>query len=635
VRRLRFAAVTVAAVSVHAWAAPSATRPWSGKVECHVEINDGLVQRSETQTWTLTGDAPTMQGIMAIYPATWVATGSGSGARGSWNIEMPAQPGSLTVFVRASDQRLIFKQTGPLVEVRDGLKVAGATAMPVSEWIFGWIEADPRDMTVNGSRSASATAMPAGLGRAGAAAPTQCTWNFTREQAPLPAADRRSVVERPGMREVVRTPRSAPPPAAPTPTPANRAMPTPADFTAHYLGNNAVQLSWSPVTGAGGYRIDGAGIGANGLVLPPNQQGAVIERVPNGPANWAIAAQDEQRQHDPNNAAKTQLIVRGLPPHAPRFLTRPGQGSMGATMSHYMSACPCPVGAPFDTVARALGVTDKQLDQWDYDAEYNQLWVDADEAKYQNLTEFHSERVARCFVSQTSYGHLVCYAKSSDHGLTLLARKPPYTWFMTFDGPAGEPILRGTNPHVSSNYRLSFTTAFDSEGPKAAPFVCMSCHGGAFNPQDSKVTGATLLPIDPARISARNDKFHLINKAILDSSPPPPVVRFLDGMYGGNARAFSTANPDFVPSGWRANADLYRNVVRPYCIACHLNTPQGFDFSTEGGFRNSKALILASVCGSHAMPHSEYQFKDFWTKDTGNLYLPGYLAAALGGGECH
>jgi hypothetical protein len=112
-------------------------------------------------------------------------------------------------------------------------------------------------------------------------------------------------------------------------------------------------------------------------------------------------------------------------------------------------------------------------------------------------------------------------------------------------------------------------------------------------------------------------------------------MRFLDGIYGGNARTSSTANPDFVPSGWFANADLYRKVVRPYCIACHLNTPNGLDFSTEGGFQNHKALILTAVCGTHSMPHSEYQFKDFWTKDTGNIYLPGYLAAALGGGECH
>lgn len=576
---------------------------------------------------------------MEIYPATWTASGSGSGARGAWHIDVPAQPSSIAVFVRASDKRLIFKQMAPLAEVRGGLKVAGAAAMPLSEWIIGWIEADPGDLTVSGSRSANANAMPAGLGRAGAVAPMQCNWNFTRAEqaATMPMAANRPVIERPvaerpGMREIVRPPPASAPPAAP------KAMPIPADFTAQYMGSGAVRLSWSPVTGAGGYRIDGTGLGANGLVVPSNQQGALVNNVPSGPGNWTLAAQDEQRLHDPNNTAKVQLIVRGLPAHSPRFLTRPGQGSVGATLSHYVSACvQCALGMDFVTVLRGLGVTNEQLNVgWVYGSDFVPVWEDGDEAHYQNVTEFHAERLSRCWPSATRVGEVVCYAKSADHGLTVLAHKPPHTWFLAFDGPLSEPIMiiTGRPETLTSNYRLALTTTFDSEGQKYPPFVCMSCHGGTFNAQDAKVTGSTLLPIDPARIIAKNDKFHLINKAILDTSPPPSVVRYLNGLYGGNARASATADPDFVPSGWRANADLYRNVVRPYCIACHLNTPQGLDFSTEGGFRNHGALIVASVCGSHAMPHSEYQFKDFWTKDTGNIYLPGYLAAAMGGGEC-
>jgi hypothetical protein len=34
------------------------------------------------------------------------------------------------------------------------------------------------------------------------------------------------------------------------------------------------------------------------------------------------------------------------------------------------------------------------------------------------------------------------------------------------------------------------------------------------------------------------------------------------------------------------------------------------------------------------MPHSELQYKAFWLKDTGPLYLPGLLSATLGFPSC-
>jgi hypothetical protein len=48
----------------------------------------------------------------------------------------------------------------------------------------------------------------------------------------------------------------------------------------------------------------------------------------------------------------------------------------------------------------------------------------------------------------------------------------------------------------------------------------------------------------------------------------------------------------------------------------------------------AKAQIHSAVCTTRSMPHSELPFKNFWTKDTGALFVPGMLAAALGYPSC-
>jgi hypothetical protein len=45
-------------------------------------------------------------------------------------------------------------------------------------------------------------------------------------------------------------------------------------------------------------------------------------------------------------------------------------------------------------------------------------------------------------------------------------------------------------------------------------------------------------------------------------------------------------------------------------------------------------MFNAAVCATHSMPHGELQFKEFWTKNTGVVYLPGLLAASLGYNSC-
>ena len=75
-------------------------------------------------------------------------------------------------------------------------------------------------------------------------------------------------------------------------------------------------------------------------------------------------------------------------------------------------------------------------------------------------------------------------------------------------------------------------------------------------------------------------------------------------------------------------------MVRPYCATCHLAAPSQWNFASWGNFQTNAGLIHGSVCGAHTMPHNELQYKAFWTKDTGPLYIPGLLAATLGFPSC-
>jgi hypothetical protein len=219
---------------------------------------------------------------------------------------------------------------------------------------------------------------------------------------------------------------------------------------------------------------------------------------------------------------------------------------------------------------------------------------------------------------------------SSDFILSMVITKDPTgTVFLVF----------GKN----GRYKLSPTVALDTQGQKFVPFVCLSCHGGTYNATTRKVDGASFLPVDPemlvfaspAEQGAQEEKIREINRIIVESDPTSAVASYIRGLYGNAVTVVGKhATPDYVPQSWSTQAGFYRQVVRPYCTACHLAAPSSWNFASWGNFQGNAALIQASVCSAHTMPHSELQYKAFWTKDTGLLYLPGLLAATLGFPSC-
>ena len=50
---------------------------WTGAIRCEIQAQAQGYSHRETQTWTLTGAAPTVQGSVTAYPTTWTVVGGG------------------------------------------------------------------------------------------------------------------------------------------------------------------------------------------------------------------------------------------------------------------------------------------------------------------------------------------------------------------------------------------------------------------------------------------------------------------------------------------------------------------------------------------------------------------------------
>jgi hypothetical protein len=723
---------------------------WSGQVQCQLAVQADGYAHQEIQTWTLTGGAPTQQGAMQIYPATWSVTGQGGAqrAQGSqvmaaqWSSNVPSMNAPIAIFVRASDNRLVIKlwhaqlsAFGATNSVRQVGSTQTNAAYTAYEWSFPAIDDVATSTNVSGTGTVQATGNSMPVPAANGNGLANCKWQFSKGGSSSPQ-------NLTAPREIAMS--STPPlsmganassqPAAGAGTAGNASssaggaasatisgnfggpvsgtapgasagggalgdssssasvspagsgqqaslqnshpmvsgaalasqvstLPAPTGFQAHNVGNGSVQFSWQAVTGANKYRLDGPGIPSAGLYVTGTASGTSasgvavsqtafatgptrgtrIQNVPLGPGTWHIATVDSHNLSNPNLTANATAIVRYVPSHSAPWLTKNnGSGSQGLALSHYLSLCPqCVPGADFGAVVQALGVP-ADLTAAGNIFTANPQWADSQAARYTNATEFGTTRVTKCWIAIPGV-RTVCYSNSADHGLTVIVQQSDSTWFLTFasSGPMGEVLNwgGGAGVPISSNYKLTTQVTLDSEGPKYAPHACLACHGGKFN--GGRVTGATLLPLDTGllRIDDRSNamaaNFLDVNRNVAAYSPSPAVKRYVTGLYGGDPNAASGwGDLDYVPAGWKQQSDFYKAAVRPYCMMCHLATPSNLDFSTSGNFAQNKALINAEVCSGHTMPHAEYPFKQFWTQDTGNIFLPGYLAAGVGITTC-
>ena len=451
-----------------------------------------------------------------------------------------------------------------------------------------------------------------------------------------------------------------------------------------------VEFSWNAVPGAVQYRLDGPGIAGTGQHSTTTT--AVVPNVPRGAGTWKVTALYPGNFADYPNGTTVSRVIRILPTPSQSWLTKNnGAGSQDNVQMPregayhcfsfffctYESVLPNQLQHPYDVnYATFLGASLELnysrvtgLNAWlDWSLSDLSLWDDPlqipKEAVYGNPGDLGVGRRSYCAqktrTTQLPGLYTVCYAAA--HGIApgepgfndpavitkpgegqgddfllamVITKEPGGMVFMVFgptvaSGPATGPVTK--------KYKLSPTVTLDTQGPKFVPHVCLSCHGGTYNATTHKVDGGSFLPIDPslqsfateAAKSAQQENIRRINAMIVASDPTSAVAAYIRGLYGNAVSVPGTsAIADYVPQGWQSQAGLYREVVRPYCAMCHLAAPSDLSFASWVNFESNAGRIKAAVCSAHTMPHAELQFREFWLKDTGPLYLPGLLAASL------
>ena len=194
----------------------------------------------------------------------------------------------------------------------------------------------------------------------------------------------------------------------------------------------------------------------------------------------------------------------------------------------------------------------------------------------------------------------------------------------------------------------------------AVPTNCLSCHGGSYDGWTSTTGGiannARFLPFDSdprvLKFPTTNSAFTLAAQAtnirdlnmMIYNSPmtTASVKKQITLMYGGNENAAAPGpvyTNGFVPTTWQASAQtrkLYREVVHPYCIGCHLswpnpnsiNTQPQYDpFASESNFAANWGSIYYDICQSHRMPAANQTASMFWTSP-GRAYLLNHYGSA-------
>jgi hypothetical protein len=456
---------------------------------------------------------------------------------------------------------------------------------------------------------------------------------------------------------------------------ALKAPPPPTGFKATAWDLGAVHFEWQPVTGAAKYRLEGPGLDATGVYISAPATNVTANNIPPGSDLWKLASVNGSGIWDQSNQAEASAMVRYPPAHSPPWLSKAnGAGKPGSTLAHYISLCSqCIPGTNFKDVMQALGLPFNlvgddpcfQGSAWDSDC--GDAWMppraDGQAATYINVTEFeNSTRVTGCWNIGAPNGRMVCFTKTSDHGLQVIVKQTDYSWFLSFTSAdsnllpfdwatydANQLAPMSFEQRVASAYKLTGEVTFDSEGTKYPPHACLACHGGQFT--GSGVIGATLLPIDPGLLKPTSfqigaypfqttlgfdaNNVRKLNQAVIGSAPSPAVVRYLTGLYGMDPRiANGTGDPNYVPQGWKQQANTYNTGIKPYCVMCHLATPSNLDFTVPNNFFQNKNLIYTAICSAHSMPHAEAPYKAFWTKDTGPFFLQGWLVEQLGYQSC-
>jgi len=210
----------------------------------------------------------------------------------------------------------------------------------------------------------------------------------------------------------------------------------------------------------------------------------------------------------------------------------------------------------------------------------------------------------------------------------------------------------------------------DGRGQKFVPTLCAACHGG--KPKDD-INGVyqnkgnigskwIAWDLDNFEYSDRlseddqQSEFRSMNQAVLCTTPSVSNAELVRGWYGADASSNCTVplpevafNGDYVPDGWNdtpEHRELYLDVVRPSCRACHaqrgtysdntlLERKRELEFSTFEHFELYKDQIEHFVYDESIMPSALVTYEAFWRSRGSAVDQPEILDRVLFGGSAH
>jgi hypothetical protein len=187
----------------------------------------------------------------------------------------------------------------------------------------------------------------------------------------------------------------------------------------------------------------------------------------------------------------------------------------------------------------------------------------------------------------------------------------------------------------------------DTIGPRANPHVCMNCHGGVYDSDRHLAKYARFLPMDPNLMTfgdpgekpaitraAQEERIRRLNALALRTPITPGQRDMLHELYDGKIETTGTVSlTSWQPTGWKdtfEHRELFDQVVKPYCLTCHLAMSQGLNgsqlhsyplFDSAERFKAFPSNV--SICGNFSMPNAQTTLNNFWSTDVGPIVVDG------------
>jgi hypothetical protein len=258
---------------------------------------------------------------------------------------------------------------------------------------------------------------------------------------------------------------------------------------------------------------------------------------------------------------------------------------------------------------------------------------------------------------------MACYVANYGPGF----RQEQLALLAAMDGQAPRnTVCISYRPSLDPTYQVQFYVynssgerqdwaRLDTLGPRPHPQVCMTCHGGGYDSQKHLARNAHFLPLDPNVVlfikgngipdgvtrAGQEERIRQINMLATGTPLTSAQATMLGGLYGNLVQvAGTTATGDTTPPAWNTKAedtDFHRNVIRPYCLTCHLAGQRGLgdaDLPAYAMFESPSAFdavaLEAFVCGSFSMPNAQPTSLGFWdTESNPGVQIAGtHFAAA-------